>query len=210
MFATCLAALCLVAGIEQPRLATGTERAECLTPRSPAACAFKALDAEFSLSSTGQFERRGASGPVTATRIAGIQNDELARVFVAPVASDLLVFDELDGGESGGGCAFRIDPQRLAVKWHVKLRSFNLSAGAIEGKRLYQAGMGFVSAIDLGTGQFAWTHSDLYDRTRFAFNSFERPQVLEREVRFTEHVDGGSPRIAEAIRVDKATGRILK
>jgi hypothetical protein len=83
-------------------------------------------------------------------------------------------------------CVRMFERCRLCALSGLRHPSFNISLGAIETGRLYQAGLGFVASIDLRGGRFVWKHTGLYDQQRRSFNAFSRPEVIGSEVIFRE------------------------
>jgi len=136
------------------------------------------------------------------------KNSRIDRVLYAEVEHDLLLIYEVSDGESGWGTIVRLATRSLTLKWRLNLPSFNISLGAIENARLYQAGSGFVAAIDLRRGRFVWKHTGLYDQRKQSFNAFSRPEVIGSEVIFREESAKGGGEPPRVIRVAIGSGKM--
>ena len=186
-----------------------TIAADCLPEFDPSQpCRFRAFDAEFQVHASGLCKRVSGDGAPVEVCLPLARNSRIDRVLYAEFEDDLLLVYEVSDGESGWGTVVRLARRSLTLKWRLNLPSFNISLGTIENARLYQAGLGFVAAIDLRRGKFVWKHTGLYDQQRQSFNAFLRPDVIGPEVIFRENPiedAAGSPRL---IRVVKGTGKI--
>src|SRR5690348_1546751 len=83
-------------------------------------------------------------------------------VYFAPYKQDLLIQYGLSSGEESTAKIVRLDGLSLVVKWVVGGVPFNMTPGLIQGGLVYVTGIGFVGAIDLETGRYAWCVRDLY------------------------------------------------
>jgi hypothetical protein len=204
-----LASSSSVADAAQPSTSAGTAVVNCeaeLQGSQP--CGFSLLGADFDVTTDGTLSRSAREGRRLTIRLPLAKNSRIERVLYGDVQGDLLLVYEVSDGESATGTVVRLALPGLTIKWRLNLPSFNLSEGAIDGTRLYQAAFGFVAAIDLTKGVFAWQHRDLYDRRTQAFNAFDRPQVAGADVVFRELPAENSARARRTIRVRKDTGRI--
>lgn len=122
---------------------------------------------------------------------------------------DVLLVLSITGGDGGFGRVMLLDGTSLLSKWSAHIPGFNLSQGLIEGEYLYQAAIGFVSKIDLSSGQFVWEHDGLYDVKQYSFNAFNTPEISGDNVVFKEAIPSGvnynTPR---TIVVNNDTGKI--
>jgi hypothetical protein len=198
----------LVVGSSQPTF-TSTIVADCLPEFDPSKpCLLAALRADYQVGFDGLCKRVASGERPTEIRLPLPKNARIDRVLYGEFQGDLLLIYEISDGESGWGAIVRLAPRSLVVKWHVNLPGFNLSKGTIEGSRLYQAGFGFVGAIDLTRGTFVWKHSGLYDRPRQSFNAFQPPEPAGREVIFREEPVSHTTNPPRVIRVNKVTGKM--
>lgn len=188
---------------------TFTAVADCLPEFDPSKpCRLTALRADYQVGFDGLCKRNAPGERPTEIRLPLPKNARIDRVLYGEVQGDLLLIYEISDGESGWGSVVRLEPRALAVKWHVNLPGFNLSIGTIEGARLYQAGFGFVGAIDLTRGTFVWKHGDLYDQLRQSFNAFQPPELAGSEVIFREEPVSHATNPPRVIRVSKVTGKM--
>jgi hypothetical protein len=194
---------------QAPPPSSSTTVADCLPEFNPSdPCRFTVLGANFEVGAFGLCKRIAPEGPLVEIRLPLAKQSRIDRVLYGEFQGDLLLIYEISDGESGWGTVVRLVPRSLAMKWRLNLPSFNVSVGTIEGSRLYQAGMGFVAAIDLTRGTFVWKRSGLYEQLTQSFHAFQRPEVAMREVIFREKPIGNATNSPRTIRVQKNTGRI--
>lgn len=97
-------------------------------------------------------------------------------VYFAPYKQDFLVQYGLSSGEESSAKLVRLDGLSLEVKWIVGGVPFNMTPGLIQGGFLYVTGIGFVGAINLDTGRYAWCVRDLYKGENI-FAAFQEPTL---------------------------------
>ena len=97
-------------------------------------------------------------------------------VYFAPYKQDFLLQYGLSSGEESSAKLVRLDGLSLAVKWVVGGVPFNMTPGLIQGGFVYVTGIGFVGAIDLETGRYAWCVRDLYKGSNI-FTAFQEPVI---------------------------------
>ncbi len=188
-----------------------TEAAECLpAPDDPTAsrCTFRVGGSKFVVERSGEAHqiRRGGGGGIFDLPLAG---GSLVRLFSAAYGGDVIIVFEATNNEGGWGGVARINQESATPKGALNLPGFNVSEGAIEGRFLYQAAHGFVAKVDLDSGQYMWSHSDLYDRERGSFNLFRRPEVGPLEVEFREQVlPYAKDKVPRTVRVSKNDGQL--
>jgi hypothetical protein len=102
-------------------------------------------------------------------------------VYFARYQEDYLILYEVSDAEDGGANMARIDGKTLAVKWTVGDIPFNTPAGLVVDKIAYVAGVGFVGAIDLDVGRYAWCVEGLYQGANI-FDVFDVPQFKNKAV----------------------------
>jgi hypothetical protein len=160
----------------------------------------------FDLGVDGRLTREAGTDRSAELRLPLTGRHRIEKVFRSGVGGDLLIVYEVGDDESGAGAIVRVSLDPLLLKWHLAVPGFNVSLGRIEDGRLYQAAIGFVSAVDLKMGVFVWKHEGLYDRERSSFNSFERPEAGAIDILFRESLPGNPAGVARTIRVEKHTG----
>jgi hypothetical protein len=137
------------------------------------------------------------------------KNDYIEKIQFVTYEKDLILLYGVSDGDSAAGAVVRLDGKSLSIKWSVWIPAFNLSIGAIDSGFLYQAGIGFVSKIDLNAGKYVWKYDDLYDHVQGSFNAFEKPVIEDNKVIFREvkqpMATYDKPR---EIRVNTETGKI--
>ena len=188
-----------------------TRATGCFGPLTPwphpqAICTFELGGTRFRISDEGALERLAGGRAEKRVSLPLPKEMVLVGLDVADLGADVLLVGEVADFEYGGGLLVCVDARTLRVKWHLDVPGFNLSTGSIEDNRLYQAGIGFLAAVDLRKGTFVWIHRGLYDEVTDSFNAFETPEIRPTEVLFRERrVDGKPPRL---IRVSKTDGAI--
>jgi hypothetical protein len=120
----------------------------------------------------------------------------IQRFWYLPVEHDVVLIYEYSDDESAAGTVVRLTGQNLQSRWSAFIPGFNIGEGVMEDEHLYITAIGFVGKLNLRTGQYAWTHKNLYADGRF--NDFKRPVVGDTVVTFT---DGSN-----TIVIDKRTG----
>jgi hypothetical protein len=212
----CVALLILLAvGWDTPARAV---HAQALGQTAPAACErdfdpstfchFVAVGTQFQVNSSGLLTRLLGTTPAKQVTLPLRARSRVDLVLWGVIGGDVLMVYEEGDGESGAGAIVRVTAAELRVKWHLRLPAFNVSLGIIEGNRLYQAGLGFVTAVDLDRGVFVWKHQGLYDARQFSFNAFDRPDVGPTDVVFRESVATGVDGRRRVIRVNKDSGKM--
>lgn len=97
-------------------------------------------------------------------------------VYFAQYKQDFLIQYGLSSGEESTAKLVRLDGLSLAVKWIRGGVPFNMTPGLIQGGFVYLTGIGFVGAIDLETGRYAWCVRDLYKGENI-FAAFQEPVI---------------------------------
>ena len=135
---------------------------------------------------------------------------ETVRYFA--VENDLVVlFSEFDG-EGSKSAIVRFDNRTMAPRWATAVYGFNVGDALVTGKYAYLTTFGFVGKLDLESGKFVWRHEGLYKRNPYAFNSFDRPFIVNATVNFPERLDIIHKRrklTGFTIVIDDVTGKIL-
>lgn len=97
-------------------------------------------------------------------------------IYFAQYKQDYLIQYGLSSGESSSAKIVRLDGESLAVRWIVGGVPFNMTPGLIQGDLAYVTGIGFIGAIDLDTGRYAWCVRDLYKGENI-FAAFQKPVI---------------------------------
>lgn len=137
-------------------------------------------------------------------------NVGLARIYFSEYGGDLLLVCEVGDGESGSGFVTLLGQPSMRARWKQSYPAFNVGEPLREGRSLYVTGVGFVGRLDLGTGEFDWTHDDLNatrDGASNSFNSFEPPELSGDTVLFRER-PVYNPR--QTLVIDKKSGKLIR
>ena len=132
----------------------------------------KSLDCEKAIylliDRTGEIEfnnfglKRNQKVYVISAKNLNISEDEnISQVFFAEFEDDLILIFDKSNDESGSIIICRISFMKPMVKWKIELPSMNPSYGVIENQFLYQAGVGYISKINLNSGKFEWKHGEM-------------------------------------------------
>lgn len=174
-------------------------------------CAFGVGNWAYTLTSSGKLAR---------TRDGSVQDLQLYRgddfvgaVYIAEYDGDIILISDVEFGDGGAGKISRLGNDPFEVKWTLHVPAFNMSIGLLRSPYLYQAGIGFVSKVDLDKGHYLWKHDDLYRLRTYpfsgwhAFSRFKAPELEQGFVLFPDR-----PTMPEdgvfVIRVDDKTGKM--
>jgi hypothetical protein len=86
--------------------------------------------------------------------------------------NSLIICYTEDDGETGGSYVSKFDLQTLKKIWTYPKISPNLSRLKINNNFIYITSFCVVAKLDLSTGNEVFRLDDLYDREKYAFNSF--------------------------------------
>ena len=130
-------------------------------------------------------------------------------VYYSEHDGDLLLDCGVSDEESGAGLIVRLEQPSMRTLWRQQVPAFNTGEPLRAGGHLYVTGIGFVGALDIKTGEYAWKHAGLYGRGRAdAFNSFVVPELKGVEVLFKEMPVYNVP--ARTVVVNKKSGKIVR
>ena len=87
-----------------------------------------------------------------------------------------------------------------------QIQGFNLGQPIIKDGKAYVTAIGFIGKIDMLSGNYDWKHYDLYDRTKYSFNSFDSISFSKGSVEFTS--ENYHSKKTDRIVVDDMTGKI--
>jgi hypothetical protein len=167
---------------------------------------FSAFGQIFTIKNNGQGSRAGANSRVTRFRL---KLDKLFYIeslsFLEHEDSVILLCGVTDA-EAGGGGVYCLNRGNLRISWYAHIPGFNIGETLVEDNYAYITAIGFISKLDLRSGQYVWKHEDLYERNH-VFNNFEPPELAGDKVIFRgAGIYGTRPRTIE---VDKRSGEIL-
>lgn len=186
-----------------------TQYAKCPEMFQEGQCSFTIAEWEYHVNSEGTGYRTNNKNKRQEFDLQLNKHDTIEGIQYAQLEKDIILIYGVTDGEGAACSVSRLDGQKLDRKWSAWVPAFNISTGFIESNYLYLAGIGFVSKINLETGEFEWKHDNLYDNKYFSFNSFETPKIIDNEVIFLESIPTGikfkKPR---EIRVNNNTGKI--
>jgi len=109
---------------------------------------------------------------------------------------------------SGSSQLFAIDLSNRKLIWQVEIPAFNSSELLISGNYIYVGGMGYIAKIERTTGKKMWFIDSLYERETQAYNGFNKPFILDRNVVFPEDKVGKYPNTRKVV-VDIESGRLI-
>ena len=211
-----LVALLLLSHAEQAtaQSASATRSAGCPSEfviHHEGECAFAMGNWAYKLTTNGKLVRKKDGSAQDLQLYFG--DDFVGAVHIAEYDGDIILIYEVEYGDGGAGKVSRLGNDPFEVKWTLHVPAFNLSTGLLRSPYLYQAGIGFVSKIDLGKGHYLWKHDDLY-RLRsypfsgpYAFGNFEVPELEQGFVLFPDRPY--MPRDSVfVIRMDDETGEM--
>ena len=121
---------------------------------------------------------------------------------------DIIVVCELSDGDNGCGRVFRLDKDRLIVKWYAEIPAFNVGEPLLQNKHLYLTSLDWVGKLAVKTGNYDWQIGGLYTRPSGWYNSFLKPVIKNGKVYFTERGYADKMPYRTLIVGDK-TGKIL-
>ena len=134
-------------------------------------------DTNLSVSDNGNGVQTDAAGRARKFRLPVSSGMWLGGpVYFAPYKQDFLIQYGLSSGEASTAKLVRLDGLSMAVKWIVGGIPFNMTPGLLQGGLLYVTGIGFIGAIDLDTGRYAWCVRDLYKGENI-FAAFQEPVI---------------------------------
>ncbi|MCJ7525881.1 MAG: hypothetical protein MUP71_11785 [Candidatus Aminicenantes bacterium] len=154
--------------------------------------------------------KKDKSYRISARDLTISEDEYILQVFYANFEDDLILIFSRSNDENGNIVVCRIDFMKVLVKWKAELPSMNPSYGIIEGHYLYQAGVGFISKINLDSGAFEWKQGEIKDPKTgdyFEFNNI----VLNKSivVFFLNKKDNELEKEKTGINVDKMNGKII-
>lgn len=161
-----------------------TERARADDEFNPTVFTFEAGQFSYSIAANGQGSRRSGQVAPLRFQLPLTKDDGIEAVLYLPVDQGLCLIYQYSDGEGAAGRVVRLDGKSLARRWAAEIPGFNVGDAVVEGNYLYLTALGFVGKLDLRTGRYAWQHRGLH--AGLHFNSFERPEIGETFVRFTD------------------------
>lgn len=146
-----------------------------------------------------------------SARDLSISEDEyILQVFYANFEDDLILVFFKSNDESGNIIVCRIDFLKPLVKWKTELPSMNPSNGIIEDQFLFQAGVGFISKINLDSGLCDWRQGEIKDPGTGDYFEFRTVSLKEHIVAFfLDDEENESKKDKKGIDVNKKNGKII-
>jgi hypothetical protein len=102
----------------------------------------------------------------------------------------------------------KISKNPLSSEYVEQIQGFNLGQPIISQGFAFVTAIGFVGKIDLTTGKYLWKHHNLYDRTKYSFNSFDTVILKQNMVKFISN-NYKSKKVDKVI-INNKTGEIIE
>ncbi|HEX8149079.1 MAG TPA: PQQ-binding-like beta-propeller repeat protein [Pyrinomonadaceae bacterium] len=179
-------------------------------PASPDPVAFEFEVNGFSYHVRQNGNGRRVKGDRTRRFNLRLDDGGLGRVYFHDYGGRLLLVCEVGDGESGGGFVTLLEQPSMRARWKQTFPAPNVGEPLREGRHLYVTGAGFVGKLNLDTGEFDWTHEDLYDPREGApkhFTSFETPELDGDAVLFRERPVYNP---GKTLVVDRKSGKVIR
>ena len=158
----------------------------------------------------GLKRKKDKSYKISAKDLSISEDEHVLQVFYANFEDDLILVFFKSNDESGKIIVCRIDFLKALVKWKTELPSMNPSYGIVEGQCLYQAGVGFISKINLDSGLFEWRQGEIKDPETGDYFEFRTVILKEHCVAFfLNDNENESKKDKKGIDVNKMNGKIV-
>lgn len=100
-----------------------------------------------------------------------------------------------------------LDKRNFRQVAEENLKTFNFGEPFFKEDFMYLTGTGFVGKYNLQTKKYSWSYSDLYDRSKSAFNIINQPKFSNGRVLFTSKRHSG---IIDSLIINNKNGNILE
>jgi hypothetical protein len=171
---------------------------------------FISRNEEIEFDCLGLKRKKEKSYRISARDLSVSKDEDISQVFYADFENDLILIFDKSNNESGSIEICRIDFMKPLVKWKTEMPSMNPSYGKIESQFLYQAGVGFISKINLKSGLFEWKHGELVDSKTGSYFEFCDLILKERFAFFLVKCnEDGLEKEEKVICVNKTNGEIV-
>jgi outer membrane protein assembly factor BamB len=135
----------------------------------------------------------------------GLMGGMISGISFCEFAHDIILFINVDDGESSGAFLVRLDGNNFHRKWRTGLPAAGLGPSVIEDDFAYVISGGFVGKLDLASGRLLWQHSTKAGST-VTFLEYREPVVRNGTVVFSEPETLHNHR---TVTMDKRTGKVL-
>ncbi len=103
-----------------------------------------------------------------------LQTDQIVeKAYLYKNANLLWIFYEETDNETGISRVEKIDLKTKKKIWATNIFGFNLGRPYIIDTTVYVSAIGFAGKLNLGDGNYIYRFTDLYDREKYSFNSFD-------------------------------------
>lgn len=170
---------------------------------------FELNEEKFLIDHKGNTEATYSNGIAKKIKIPLPENFYIETLQFSACLGDIIVVCQLNDGDNGCGRAFRLDRNRLNLKWYAEIRGFNVGEPLLQNNHLYLTSIDWVGKLDVLRGKYNWQIDHLYNYPPGWYNAFEKPFIKEGKVYFAEIVDGPRKREPQTLIVDDKTGKIL-
>jgi hypothetical protein len=178
---------------------------------SPTSLTFSAFKSKYKIDAKSGKVQKSKNGLKKRFYLPMDKDEDIARIHFAEYKNDLIVFYELDSGESGRSVLIGLDGATNKIKWKRSIASFNLE-GAIEDRFVFVGGVGYLAKINLNSGKFIWKTENFYNDKYVLIDVPAPPQIEAKRIIFSEDESFAASyrRTPKKIVFDKATGKILQ
>jgi outer membrane protein assembly factor BamB len=157
----------------------------------------------------GNGEAKYSNGIIKKIKLVLPTDFYIETLQVSACLDDIIMVCQLSDGDCGCGRAYRLDRNRLRVKWMAEIRGFNVGEALLQNNYLYLTSISWVGKLDVSTGKYKWQIDHLYTYPPGWYNAFEKPFIKEGKVYFPEINGGPRKRELQTLIVDDKTGKIL-
>jgi hypothetical protein len=195
-------------GAEETALPVRASAAEGIGGMLPSQFRFNLAECTYLIEQNGDGNRKCKGGESLKFRVPlGTKGDVVwLSVSFLPYGKDLiLVYDiQNDQEDYAAASVVRLNGSTLKIKWRVTMNP-NSCPCVRENGSLYVAAWGFVGKIDLDRGRYVWSH----DGKKRGFGDIESFKTLRIEGNDVLFLAEGNQGVGRAIRVDRATGKLV-
>jgi hypothetical protein len=185
-------------------------RATSDTRWKPTKFSFAIGNEKIVITSRGNVEANYSNGATKKIKIPLEKNFFIEALQFSDCLDDIIVVCQLSDNECGFGQAFRLDRDRLRVKWIAEIRGFNVGEPLLQNNYLYLTSISWVGKLDVLTGKYNWQIDNLFTRPSGWYNAFKKPFIKDGKVFFPEGIGVSRKRQPMTLIVDDKTGKILE
>src|SRR5262249_4672546 len=125
---------------------------------------FSAFDQRFTIKNNGQGSRVGANSKTTRFKIKLDELFYIVSLAYLEYKDKLILLCEVSDADASGGGVYCLNRGNLRTAWYAHIPAFNIGKTLVEDNYVYITAIGFISKLDLRSGQYVWKHGDLYER----------------------------------------------